>query len=921
MASWADKIPTFNPYVQQLPVEAMVKVGMAKQQQYEEGLQKIQTSIDNIAGLDVGRDVDKKYLQSKLDALGNNLKLVAAGDFSNFQLVNSVSGMAKQISKDQYVQSAVISTANDRKQSSQIEEDREKGTLTPHAEYYYNLKRNAYYNNESLKGEDGKPIVFSGKYVQSWDIDKNILEAIKAVGDSKWTTENVFKMDANNQIMKDKSGAPIYSEYAIKEIREGRFSENVSAAIDSVLTRPEANQELTMRGVYNYRGYNDINQFIKEYDDEKNVAIKNNESKKFELMAAFTTEKDPEVKKQIQSLITRTDAEITSLQNNEDPRVTDAKQFGDLDAYKAAKETRRVRNQYMTSGVTEKVSREYIKSIPYEVGREKIKEERDWWVKQDASNRGWFSAKDSSARGWANISIAERTYDLNKRKTDAALGVPGAFKPGDYGAEKPVQPGELYASILTEGEELTNTHNGEVKKFVFDYIKSVNYGNGKDVSDKEVYDSINKWSSQDPNWLTSFYDKAKTKVKRDPNNKFFSNLATNIPKLEQTETAIEDHSRKIKAMNEDPEVIASGGKVVGTENMLKGFVPFTIDYEGNDQGILWGGERMPFQAQKQYKATVTALDVMNAGIVQGTNRLFATPAETALYKKAKQDIETKFGVDADIIIGQLGISSKGGARVMRPNQAAINKIVSGVNSQKFASTLDAKEKALQKITKGNISMLVPVYGKDAKGPEINTTNDNIQTVLNTYKGTDIDVSNFTNAFAGKNTKGYTVNIGVDRSGYKDNYTLELYDGKQKLQSLPITDYHATLIKPSLDIAPRVSRVQQLVHMSGDKQTTNSVTGDLNKPGAYKGAMYKQNYFINKFNRQDIYGSDIKINGQGQANLYLYKKDRDGDVVAIPIKGTNSVYPKAFTSVDDAEDFLLNTLNSSGQIDNFINNYK
>jgi len=334
--------------------------------------------------------------------------------------------------------------------------------------------------SKRLKGEDGKPVIFSGKYVQSWDIDKNILESIKAVGDSKWTTENVFKMDSNNQIMKDKSGAPIYSEYAIKEIREGRFSENVAAAIDSVLTRPEAKQELTMRGVYNYRGYNDINQFVKEYDDEKNIAIKNNESKKFELMAAFTTEKDPEVKKQIQALITKTDAEITSLQNNEDPRVTDAKQFGDLDAYKAAKETRKVRNQYMTSGVTEHISREYIKSIPYEVAREKIKDERDWWSKQDASNRGWFTAKDNSARGWANINIAEKSYQLNKRKTDAALGIPGALGAGDYGAEKPVQPGELYASMLTEGEELTNTHNGEVKKFVFDYIKMANKEVGVD---------------------------------------------------------------------------------------------------------------------------------------------------------------------------------------------------------------------------------------------------------------------------------------------------------------------------------------------------------------------------------------------------------------------------------------------------------
>ena len=46
MASWTDNpqaLTNFNPYVSQLPVEAMVKVGMQKQQQYDEGIQKIQT--------------------------------------------------------------------------------------------------------------------------------------------------------------------------------------------------------------------------------------------------------------------------------------------------------------------------------------------------------------------------------------------------------------------------------------------------------------------------------------------------------------------------------------------------------------------------------------------------------------------------------------------------------------------------------------------------------------------------------------------------------------------------------------------------------------------------------------------------------------------------------------------------------------
>jgi len=120
MASFTDILPQFNPYIQQLPVDAMVQVGMEKQRRYDEGVQKIQTQIDNIAGMDVIRDVDKAYLQSKLNELGNNLKTVAAGDFSNFQLVNSVSGMANQIGKDPIIQGAVGSTAWYRKQRADM---------------------------------------------------------------------------------------------------------------------------------------------------------------------------------------------------------------------------------------------------------------------------------------------------------------------------------------------------------------------------------------------------------------------------------------------------------------------------------------------------------------------------------------------------------------------------------------------------------------------------------------------------------------------------------------------------------------------------------------------------------------------------------------------------------------------------------
>ena len=124
MASWTDAITQFNPYVSTLPVEAMVKVGMEKQRRYDEGYAKIQAQIDQVAGLDVIRDVDKNYLQSKLNELGGKLQTFAASDFSNYQLVNSVAGMAKQVAADETVQKAVSSTAWYKKQK-QLQEGKD----------------------------------------------------------------------------------------------------------------------------------------------------------------------------------------------------------------------------------------------------------------------------------------------------------------------------------------------------------------------------------------------------------------------------------------------------------------------------------------------------------------------------------------------------------------------------------------------------------------------------------------------------------------------------------------------------------------------------------------------------------------------------------------------------------------------------
>jgi hypothetical protein len=179
MASYTDAIAQFNPYVQQLPVELMAKVGMQKQAQYDAGVQKIQSYIDNVAGVDIMHESDKEYLHSKLGQLGNKLKIVAAGDFSNQQLVNSVTGMTSQIIKDPTIQNAVASTAWYKKQNEELDKAYKDGKSSIANVDDFRTQAQKWLSNP----EAGQK--FTGRYTPFIDVDKHNLEVFKALHSSE----------------------------------------------------------------------------------------------------------------------------------------------------------------------------------------------------------------------------------------------------------------------------------------------------------------------------------------------------------------------------------------------------------------------------------------------------------------------------------------------------------------------------------------------------------------------------------------------------------------------------------------------------------------------------------------------------------------------------------------------------------------
>jgi len=244
MASYTDIIPQFNPYIQQLPVEAMVSVGMEKQRRYDEGIQKIQTQIDNIAGLDVVRDVDKAYLQSKLNQLGNDLRIVAAGDFSNFQLVNSVGGMVTQVGKDPLVQNAVSSTAWYRKQMAEMEKAISDGKSSIQNQWDFNQRANRWLGSGNVNES------FRDRYTQYIDVDKKWLDTLKVINPNLKEQDIPYVLDPV-------TGKPDYDKIAAAMERVS--TEKVSAAqienaIRASLTPDDLNQ-LAINGRYQFRGY------------------------------------------------------------------------------------------------------------------------------------------------------------------------------------------------------------------------------------------------------------------------------------------------------------------------------------------------------------------------------------------------------------------------------------------------------------------------------------------------------------------------------------------------------------------------------------------------------------------------------------------------------------------------------------------
>jgi len=225
----------------------MVQVGMQKQAQYDQGVQKIQNYIDRVTGIELVKDSHKAMLQSKLNELGSKLKTVAAGDFSNQQLVNSVSGMTGQLIKDRDVQNAVYSTQLYKKQMQKAEEDSKKSggaNVYNRAEFLKNTQN--WLNDGSVTSP------YNVQYDDYTDVYKKLVDIGKTVGVDSTTTQNLFQTDAGGKPVMV-NGKLQYNDVMVETLLKGKDKNKILEAFQAGLS-PADYRQLAINGKYELQG-------------------------------------------------------------------------------------------------------------------------------------------------------------------------------------------------------------------------------------------------------------------------------------------------------------------------------------------------------------------------------------------------------------------------------------------------------------------------------------------------------------------------------------------------------------------------------------------------------------------------------------------------------------------------------------------
>jgi hypothetical protein len=849
MASFTDIIPQFNPYVQQLPVEAIVKVGMAKQQAYEQNVTKIQAEIDRVAGLEIERGVDKKYLQSKLNALGNRLSILAGGDFSNFQLANAVGGMTSQIAKDKTIRTAVASTAWAKEQKAKIEKGKSDGT--------YGVENEDLYNKAYSKWINGT--TFSTEYIPYKDVYKKLRDIAKDVGVDENTVQNLFNEDGTI------SKAMVETHY------KGKDPNKIYDAFVNGLDETDYRQ-LAITGRYKYKGADaeQLGEVLKTSNNEFISAVSarkldlENELKR--LSDLKLKAKTPEEKLEIENrekntnlAIKKLDDQITESNSSLNQVLSDMSTKGEdfVDGIRA----RIHQNKFLTSlskDFAEKSS--YVKYLENPLWKAILEEEKfslDKWYKQQQVNL-------EAERNAIELRKAKAAEKANQIAAGELIAAP--IEGGKVNMTAQVM-GDM-ATMLSQRRDLLtkvaqNAFSGDAAKM-------------KAYVDQQVKASGGRKSAQDVILEVGIQEYSKLQEKRNKGT-LDRNLATTLDMFDALNTQVNGFKQVMDREDKKARALSGLQGDADYSNILSQLKTETHTFQK--------GWPLNYFTD-DIKTTVTPaeqIELMKAGA--SWNKSFKNDYDKGIIASTRKKYDEKYGsTTTDALLSMYGAKAKGysgeGLSVFETKDPERAKVYESMDSEKYEAYTTALEKGYKEAFSGyypmNYGFTLNDKNRSVVTGKVNAMlagrddYNEIAALMN--QANSQVVATATPSLTGLGPNKYTVTVsGKAGEEYKTSQPVEISEEAYSyLTGLP---------------APSISPVQVMARATVGSSPDGS--SNPNGVGQYQTSWFKGGNFSHVKN-YNIVGADFTQTTEDPSLYYptlYYKPSGTNEVVPVPVHTT------------------------------------
>lgn len=890
MASFVDNVSNsynFNPYIQQLPADEIFKVGMEKQQMFDQGVQKVQGYIDNIAGMPIARGVGKEYLNQKIGQLHSAISNSISQDFSDVRLQNQIGGYAKQIGNDPVIQSEVQGTLQMQAEDAKLKKDDSEGKLTPDNEYDYTNGRNSWLNNTNLNTP------FNATYHQHYNVDKDIMDAVDKVGEDGITSEQIFITDGQGHLRTDANGTPVFSPYATKLVQTGKMPQKIYSAIQIALSKPEVQQQLGITGRYEYRGY-DNKQMAEEYMNTHNQVLTQTNNQILELgleLAKATGDDKTAIQKQIDLL----QSDKTQQENDLAPTYNEILGAKDLSPYKGSVYTSKLVNNYVGAFSTLKQAQTY-ETNP------------GWQADMDLQKFQWLQKNDIRTQDREDLKWLYSKDNPNRRLQLADI--------------QPLSPtrdrGQF--SFSAQRDETVNALNSQYKTAkqdaVIQYLVDLNGQNGTlgNNPNKSAIDAINSWAQQNKETPQAFIDRMYDKIKAASGTNAFSfyNTKSAIDVVENIGTELSLLNAANKQVNDIlPGALGKDFVDISTLKIPNSFTFTDVKIDG------WLANR---DIHLPAGTTLSREDMFNVALLTSSNSLGIRQSDELGNKKdvAEQQLKQKFGDDnyKTLINIAKGYIIKGNLTAAEFKHQ-IDNIAAQMVNKNVEKTLQKRNELIQKQ-----GLELPNEGFNLlklAGIEKAEDKENFLNGIGNLAAAHVNESpNFDRAAISASIKaGFAPNFEVNRSinpgqntyvlSFKDpssgEFSSTMYINEQDLKGITNLAQLPFPVKPS--------RFDRFVKVSNYGSTSLNISP--NDPKAYYQAYWKTIPNITSKVRANAVKDPT---GKGYY-MKLYKMDNNGNIQIADYKEKRADYPLYWQSGAEMEQKVNNF--TQQDIDYLFNN--